>query len=147
MTHHLAKHVFRRIEDDRDPLAGFLSIVSPPELLVRPLRTGQREFVYMHTFLTRFPHLSILPLDMTVAVQAASLRAATGIRLPDAVIVASGLLAGCEAIATNDEAWKRKFAPLFPAFNWLYLGEYLESGDACAPGTGQPPPLSTTADE
>ena len=79
----------------------------------------------MHTFLESFPHLSILPIDMTVAVQAATLRATTGIRLPDAFIVASGLLAGCEAIVTNDEEWRKKPAPLFPTFQWIYLTEYL----------------------
>ena len=124
-AHPLAKHLLGRVEHDDDPLQGYLSIVSAPELLVRPIRTGQREFVFMHTFLTNFPHLSILPVDMMVAVQAATLRANTGIRLPDAFIIASGLLAGCEAIVTNDQGWRTKLAALFSQFRWIYLAEYL----------------------
>jgi predicted nucleic acid-binding protein len=123
-AHPLAKHLLERIERDSDPLTGYVSIISTPELLVRPLRAGPREFAFMHTFLTKFPHLSVLPLDMTVAVQAATLRATTGIRLPDAISLASGLLAGCEAIVTNDEQWLRKLAPLFRQFRWIYLGNY-----------------------
>jgi len=79
----------------------------------------------MHTFLTTFPNLTILPADLTVALQAATLRATTGIRLPDALVVASGMLAGCEAIVSNDEQWRRKLALLFRQFQWIYLGHYV----------------------
>lgn len=63
-------------------------------------------------------------MDMAVAIQAASLRASTNIRLPDAVVVASGLLAGCEAIVTNDGRRKAKLEPLFGNFRWIYLEDY-----------------------
>lgn len=125
LAHPLAKHLLGRIEHDDDPLQGYLSIASAPELLVRPIRAGQREFAFMHTFLTNFPHLSILPIDMTVAVQAATLRAHAGLRLPDAFVIASGLLAGCEAIVTNDEEWRKKLASSFTQFRWIYLADYL----------------------
>jgi len=48
-----------------------------------------------------------------------------GIRLPDAFIVASGLLAGCEAIVTNDKEWKNKLGTLFSKFRWICLTDYL----------------------
>ena len=124
IAHPLARHLLERIERDDDPLTGYFSILSAPELLVRPLRAGPGPYGLMHAFLTGFPHLHVLPLDMTVAVQAATLRASVGLKLADAVIVASGQLAACEAIAANDEAWLRKLAPAFPAFRWLYLGAY-----------------------
>ncbi|MBI3973648.1 MAG: PIN domain-containing protein, partial [Chloroflexi bacterium] len=99
-------------------------VVSAVELLVRPLRTGQEKFTFMHTFLTQYPYLTVLPMDMTVAVQAATLRATLNIPLPDAVVIASGLLAGCEAIVTNDARWKRRGEALFRQFRWLYLEDY-----------------------
>jgi hypothetical protein len=49
----------------------------------------------------------------------------TSVRLPDALIVATGLLSNCEVIISNDERWKRQFEPLFPQFRWLYLGDHL----------------------
>jgi predicted nucleic acid-binding protein len=123
-AHHVASHILQRIASDQDPLRGYYSVASAVELLVRPIRTGQQRFTFMHSFLTEYPNLTELPMDLTVAVQAASLRAMTNLPLPDSVVVASGLLAGCEAIVTNDERWKRKLEPLFRGFRWIYLGDF-----------------------
>jgi predicted nucleic acid-binding protein len=124
-AHPLARHLLHRIEVDGDPLGGYYSVVSAAELLVRPIRAGAGEVGFMHAFLTSFPNLTVLPVDLTVAVQAATIRATTGLRLPDAIVVASGLLAGCEAIVTNDEQWHRRLAPHFRQFRWIYLRSYL----------------------
>ncbi len=122
-VHPLAKHLLGRIKDDGDPLRGYFSVMSASEILIRPHRTGVSEFTFMYTFLTSFPNLTALLMDMTVATQAATIRSITGLRLPDAIVVASGLLAGCQAIITNDEKWKRKLEPLFRGFTWVYLGD------------------------
>ena len=124
-VHPLAEHLLGRIEREADPLRGHISVVSVVELLVRPIRTGQAQFTFMHTFLTAFPNLTVLPMDTTVAVQAATLRASMGLALPDAVVIASGLLAGCEAIVSNDARWKQRGNGLFPQFRWIYLGDYV----------------------
>ncbi len=123
-VHPLARHVLGRIEDDSDPLTGYFSVVSAAELLVQPYRQGTPELTLMHTFLSGFPNLIILPMDLVVATQAATIRAISSIRMPDAIIIASGILAGCEVIVSNDEQWKRKMAPLFRQFKWLYLGDF-----------------------
>jgi predicted nucleic acid-binding protein len=123
-AHLAAEHLLERIADNDDLLCGFYSYVSAIELLVRPIRASQQRFTFMHTFLTQFPNLTGLPLDMVVAVEAATVRAATGLALPDALIVASGLLAGCEAMVTNDARWKARGAPLFKQFRWIYLGDF-----------------------
>ena len=122
--HPLARQLLARIEASDDPLRGCLSVVSAAELLVRPHRTGVEQFTHMHTFLTQFPNLTVLPMDVVVAAQAAAIRSTTGLRLPDAIVVASGLLSGCEAIVSNDEAWGRKLQPMSPAFRWVYLGAH-----------------------
>ncbi len=124
-AHLLAKHLLDRIEDDRDRLRGYYSALSASELLVRLTRTSEPAFTYMHTFLLTFPNLTLLPVDLPVAMQAAALRATTNIRLPDALIIASGLLSGCEAIVSNDAGWKGRFEPLFSRFRWIYLSDYL----------------------
>ena len=125
-AHELAKHLFRRIERDSDPLVGYYSVVSAAELLVRPIRVGPSEFAFMHTFLRNFPHLRVLPVDLDVAAEAATLRAIKNLKTPDAIIIASGLLSGCQAIVTNDEQWKRKLEPLFREFRWIQLSDYLD---------------------
>jgi predicted nucleic acid-binding protein len=124
-AHEAARHVLERIERTGDPLRGYYSVVSATELLVRPIRTGLAEFTFMHTFLTSFPNLGVLPVDLQVATSAATLRAMRSLRAPDALIVASGLLAGCEAIITNDEQWKRRLELLFGEFRWLYLSDFV----------------------
>ena len=124
-AHPLAQHLLGRIGHDRDPLRGYYSVVSASEILIRPIRTGEPAFTSMYQFVTGFANLTVLPVDLAVAMQAATLRAMTNIRLPDALIVASGLMAGCEAIVSNDAQWRRRFEPLFPQFQWLYLGDYL----------------------
>lgn len=123
-AHPLAEHLLRRIADDDDSLHGVYSFVSAIELLIRPLRSGPDRFTFMHTFLTQFPHLSGLPVDIIVAVQAANLRAVTRLAVPDSVVIASGLLAGCDAIVTNDGRWKRRGEELFRQFKWIYLEDY-----------------------
>lgn len=124
-AHDAAEYVLQRIASGDDPLCGYYSYVSAIELLVRPIRASQERFTFMHTFLSQFPNLTGLPLDMVVAVEAATIRAATGLALPDAVIIASGLLAGCEAIITNDARWKARGASLFKQFRWIDLSDFI----------------------
>lgn len=124
-AHAASKHLLGRIEDNDDPLRGYFSVISACELLIRPHRAGAEEFTFMHTFLTGFPNLSPLPMDLAVVTQAATIRSISGLRLPDAIVIASGLLAGCEVIVSNDEKWKRKLEPLFRDFAWVYLGDFV----------------------
>lgn len=122
-AHNVATRLLRRIEDNRDPIHGYYSAVSATELLVRPLRSGPTETAYMHAFLRSFPNLRVLPVDLDVASHAATLRAVKNLKTPDALIIASGILAGCEAIVTNDHDWTKRLAPLFREFRWVYLGD------------------------
>ncbi|MBI3979289.1 MAG: PIN domain-containing protein [Chloroflexi bacterium] len=128
-AHGLAKHLLDRVQEDADPLRASISVITAAEVLIRPHRTGLAEFTYMHAFLTTFPNLTVLPMDLTVAAQAATLRSVTGLKLPDAMIVASALLAGCEAVVSNDAPWKRKLAPLFPQVRWIDLSDHIDVAD------------------
>ena len=125
IAHPLAEHVFQRIEDEADPLRGYLAVVSCAEILVRPHRASQARFTYMHDFVFNFPNLMLLPMDATVAVQGATSRSSMRLPLPDAMVVAAGMLAGCEAIVSNDARWKQRGASLFPQFCWIYLSDHL----------------------
>lgn len=125
LAYPLATHLLDRIADPDEPLSGYRSMITASELFVRPIRSGSERVTFMHDFLTNYPGLTLLPVDLMVAMQAATLRSTRSVRLPDALIVATGLLAGCEAIVGNDERWRRRFAPLCPQFRWLYPGDYL----------------------
>jgi predicted nucleic acid-binding protein len=126
-THAVADHLLRRVERETDPVRGYISVVSVSELLIRPLRTSRADFTFMHDFLTSYPNLTILPMDVVLAVQTATLRASMRLSLPDAVVVAAGMLAGCDAIVSDDARWAARGAPLFPQFRWIYLADYLST--------------------
>lgn len=120
-VHPLARHLFRRIADPDDPIAGYLGAVTAAELLIRPIRAGGADLTYMHTFLRGFPNLHTLPMDLDVALQTANIRAFARLPLPDSILIASALLAGCEAIVTNDREWHVRLQAHFPQFCWVYL--------------------------
>jgi predicted nucleic acid-binding protein len=122
VVHPLARHLMRRIERADDPLSGYLSVVSAAELLVRPIRGASADLLTMHAFLRNLPNLHIIDVDFEVAHQAARIRALRRVALPDALIVATAILSGCEAIVTNDAQWSRRLGPLFPQFTWIHLG-------------------------
>jgi hypothetical protein len=52
-------------------------------------------------------------------------KAAWYIDLGRASVAPSVLLAGRQAIVTNDDAWQRRQAPLYPQYCWIYLADYL----------------------
>jgi predicted nucleic acid-binding protein len=124
-AHPLARQLLERIANATDPLHGYCSVISASEILVRPIRASDAAYRAMYLFLTEYPNLNLIPVDLVISIEAATVRSMTGVRLPDALIVATGLLSNCEVIVSNDERWKRQFEPLFPQFRWLYLGDHL----------------------
>jgi predicted nucleic acid-binding protein len=122
LAHPLARHILHRMADESDPLVGYLSMVSVAELLVRPLRDASSDLGLIHAFLRGIWDLRLVDVDFQIAQQAANVRALTRLPTPDALIIGTALLAGCEAIVTNDERWARRLGPLYPQFTWVYLG-------------------------
>jgi predicted nucleic acid-binding protein len=121
-AHPLARQLVRRIEEPSDLLVGYVSVITAAELLVRPMRTAGPDLVLMHTFLRRLPNLFVVDVDFEVAHQAANIRALTRLPLPDALIVGTAIMSGCQVIITNDDRWSRRLSPLFPQFTWICLG-------------------------
>ncbi len=89
-----------------------VSTLSAAELFVVPLRAAPQGFPHVHGFLTRWPNLRLIDVDLHVAQEAAAVRAAHGFRMPDAVIIASGIVAQVAHLVTNDAEWMKKLAPI-----------------------------------
>ena len=87
-------------ERDRDVLA--IPALTYAELLVGPLRTGGRALEVVERFAAQ---VRIIGLSPEIARRAAEERVARGLKLPDAVIVATGLL-HADLILTADARWK-----------------------------------------
>lgn len=90
-----------RVERDRHALA--ISALSHAEILVGPLRAGGRAMEVVERFAAQ---VRIVELSPAIARLAAELRATRGLKLPDAVIVATGLRLEADVIVTADARWK-----------------------------------------
>lgn len=89
-------------------LAGVTSMVTLAEVLVHPLRNGQRHLAQQYRqLLLRSRGFHTLTLDAVVSEQAADLRAKYQMKLPDAFQVAAAIHAGCDAFLTNDLGMRR----------------------------------------
>ncbi len=86
----------------RGEAVGITSYVTLLELLVKPLKEKRFDLVEQYkTILTS--RLEMVPLDETVSLKAAELRAKYGIRTPDAIQMASVISKNGDVFVTNDE--------------------------------------------
>jgi predicted nucleic acid-binding protein len=100
-TLHLAASRAVRAERDRHALA--ISALTYAEILVGPLRAGARAVEIVERFAAQ---VRIVDLSPSIARLAAELRATRGLKLPNAVIVATGLRLEAAVIVTADTRWK-----------------------------------------
>lgn len=116
----LTSVVLETIESGR--VAGLATTVTLAEVLTAPAQAGKRRAMQDYEiYLTHFPNLRLVALDVTLARETALVRAATGLRTPDAVTVAAARLYGADGIVTNDRRWAgRVTAPTL-----IILDEYL----------------------
>ncbi|MDR1187996.1 MAG: type II toxin-antitoxin system VapC family toxin [Bifidobacteriaceae bacterium] len=104
----LSNDIERRFVTAGDSLA--FSPLVRLECLVGPLRShnASLEGVYKRTL----ERMVIVPLGLDVYDEAASLRAAHGLKTPDALHLAAARLGGCQTLWTNDQ----RFAKAAPGF-------------------------------
>jgi predicted nucleic acid-binding protein len=108
----IAAHVIENfVRSGRNP--AVVSMVTVMEVLVRPLRVGPGEpYRHVMDFLTRFPNLVPLAIDLPVAQEAASLRATYRFSPPDALAIATGIVGQVGHLVTNDRDWLPKLQSL-----------------------------------
>lgn len=118
----LAQVVWRRIESGQ--FEGLLTTLTLAEVLTVPAKRGKRQdLLQAEAYLTHFPHVRIMLLDVEVARETAWVRAATGLRTPDAINIAAARVAGADTIITNDLRWRGKFT----APRLIVLQDYVEN--------------------
>ncbi len=102
----VAKGIFALIGEGQ--MQGVVSPVTLAECVTLPIRLGQVELRQRFTdLLTGTDGISLVNIDAAIAQQAAELRIRYGLKLPDALQVATAIAAGCEVFLTNDVALKR----------------------------------------
>ena len=94
-------------------IAGLTSTVTLAEILTLPAKAGDRQAIQDYElYLTHFPNLRLVALDTALARETALVQAATGLRSPAAIQVATARLAGADAIVTNDRRWDGRVTDL-----------------------------------
>jgi predicted nucleic acid-binding protein len=98
--------VFEAAESDDATVV--ISTVTLAEVLAGPLRAANELLTARYReALTRSPGWQVMPVDVDLAVEAARVRAAYRLRLPDAIQVATTIRAGASALVTHDRALRR----------------------------------------
>jgi len=78
------------------------------EVLVKPLRDGNSPLASLYrSVLLGTAGLSCQPVSREVLERAAEIRAAYGLRTPDAIHAAASLVAACSLFVTNDPGFRR----------------------------------------
>ena len=112
------------VRSGRNP--GLVSMVTVAEVLVGPARSGDdRLHAEIGEFLTQLPGLRLREIDLAVAGRAATLRVRHRLRLADALIIASGLVAGASRIVSNDREWSAKLPASDIAATVVLLDDHL----------------------
>lgn len=103
---------------------AIVSMVTVMELLVKPRQGEVQGYQHLVDFLTKFPHLSAVSIDLTVAQDAAMLRAAFNLATPDALIVATATTQQVEYLVTNDTRWKSRLNSIPSRAKVCYLADH-----------------------
>ena len=90
---------------------GNITIMSSPllviEALVKPLRDGNAEIEMQYRELFASGAVRLLDASYQVFEDAASIRADTGLKTPDALHAATAIIAACTLFITNDNDFRR----------------------------------------
>ncbi len=96
--------LFSRIEAGKTQAAT--STLTLLEVLVQPYRRNNDELVMkFYALLTSYPHLTWVPLTLTVADHAARLRAEHRLKTPDSIQAASAVASGYTGFICNDRVF------------------------------------------
>ena len=121
-TSPLAEQLFDAfVATGRNPAS--LSTVTVQEILVRPFRGGVAAVTTAEGFLRHFAEIRLVPVSYDVAREAARIRAATGLRAPDALISATALVAEVDILVTNDRSWSAASAAIAPDLRICLLAD------------------------
>jgi predicted nucleic acid-binding protein len=105
---------------ERGDFTVVTSTVTLLEVLVQPLRMHKKELAEEYRDILLNSKLQTLDISASISEHAAKLRAAYGIRTPDAIQISAALSAGADLFFTNDIR-----LPEIPSIQFLFLDAIL----------------------
>ncbi|MEK7460688.1 MAG: type II toxin-antitoxin system VapC family toxin [Patescibacteria group bacterium] len=101
-----AEKLFRLIKTGE--IDAEMSVIGLIEILTGPKRRGQMVLAARYREkISHFPHVQILGFDEGVVEIASNLRASYRLQTPDAIHVATAIVAGAEVFVTNDRGLRK----------------------------------------
>ena len=85
-----------------------ISVIAEAELRVKPLRDSNVEALARIDALLADNSVRVVGVDRELARRAAAIRAELDLELPDAIIVATAIVSGCDALVGNDGTCARR---------------------------------------
>ena len=118
-----SKLTLRLLEEvENGSLKALTSTLTLMEVLVRPKQIGNMQAAEDYRFLLKtFPNLALKPIDDNCAERTSDLRAAYGLRPPDAIQIGTALSNRATGFVTNDDKLKR-----VSELQIIVLGDYVE---------------------
>ncbi|MCX7839500.1 MAG: PIN domain-containing protein [Anaerolineae bacterium] len=102
----IIRPIFARLDTDLE-FRVITSIITLIEVIAQPLRLRRNDLVTAYTTaLLNSAKVWTMPVDAIIARRAAELRAQYNLRTPDAIQIATALVAGAQAVITNDRQMK-----------------------------------------
>jgi predicted nucleic acid-binding protein len=103
---HLTDRIFEAVENGK--YHAITSVITLLEILIKPKRDNSLLVAkdYKNLLLT-FPHLKIFDLDVNISDIASDFRAKYGIKIPDAIQIATTIYGGSKSFITNDNSLKK----------------------------------------
>jgi predicted nucleic acid-binding protein len=98
--------IIGRVEDT--PLRAVSSVITLAEVLYQPIQQGRTDLenAYQDILITSGA-FQLWWVNVPIAERAARLRVAYRLRTPDALHIATAIIAGCDAFLTNDKGLRR----------------------------------------
>jgi predicted nucleic acid-binding protein len=113
--------VERLVATERNP--AVVSTVSVTEIMVGAIAAGPTAEAAARSFLLAYPGLSIRSVDVLVAADAAAIREATRLPVPDSIVIATAVMTGSSVVVTNDRGMAAKAAGIRPGIEILLLSD------------------------
>jgi predicted nucleic acid-binding protein len=118
-----ARWLLDEVERGRFGLA-LIPTLTVAEALVRPVSASLEEGVTAQTALRNYPNLTIAALDFDTAVEVAHVRAATKLKMPDAIVLGTAIAYQVEAIVHADDEWEKKSKPYAATLTLVHIGHH-----------------------
>ena len=101
-----------------------ISVINVAEILAGGFARSVSDGLARKGHLETFANVTIVPLLLDLATSAAHVRSVTKLPLPDSIVLATAIEAGCDAIVHTDLDWVRRAKTYRQTIQMIYLGDH-----------------------